>query len=1174
MLRRLALALLLCAPLAAAADPITITVALAPYIGGTMAAFVASYGAYIVAGALAVSQMVSARRKARQAEARRRAQYNASLQDRSVSALSTTPPWRVIYGECVTGGDIVAILTSDQVGYSAKGSPRTRPDGYKHLVIVLAAHEVEQIGEVFIDGVPLGPLDAGGWVQPGSEFYVDGKDIARIVAFTGSTTAIAPVQEILSAVNDAGAAVTVTGVGTTTLTGPAGVHVTVTYRVRGGEPTVRCSRHAGLLGDPGDAYLQTEVPDKWTAEHLLRGCAYIVLTLDLEQQRFQGGPPGITASVKGRRLYDPRKDSTRGGSGAHRLANTATWQWSANPALIVRDWLCSPWGYECDPLEDIDDAYTIAAANACDVPIDIGEAPADGGTRVPLMAPTYTCNGVITTDGSRESQLEDLCESMVGAAVYGAQWQILAGAWTAPVGALTDDDLHGQIDIVQAGAAMDTLFNGVRGSYIPASKASPSDFAPYSNPVFVTADGRELWTNIDLPFTDGKQRAANIARIITERARSGHVIRFPAKLPAWRYRVGERITVTSAEYGLDAKTYRITDWQFGLDAPVTLTLEEDAAEIWDLADAVVADPTPNTTLPSPWVVSPLEGLAAASGTEHLQLQADGTIVSRVWVTWNAITDAYVMSGGRVRVRWLDATSGEWTQPIETSGDATGVYLIGVRDRAAIAIEASAVNALGVSGPARIITHFVVGKSAPPADVAGLTATIVQGGVLVTWTPCPDIDYLQTRLRLGSGWGAYSVEYLVSGRQLLIPWLPLGSYAVHARHEDRSHNVSAGVASKAFVVDASAQVQWASVAGRPKLFRVAATGFSAASPPIGAGLYNGETGVALIGAGRSYTFARIRRSDGVVTYWNGYDVFANGTDPGNTFGYGRGPAALAADLNATGSDSIAVVWTADEPKNLRTADGLGAAMLRCGASRAVFGSPQFKDRSAYVLIGIGGCGEGNGFEAYQGAVDNDVNAWVDVSFQLASGQLLVTGMGATPRTLADYSYVGDLDATRGATFGVDISGQAQTSDIALNAATVVAQQFVSGPVTLTKRPYPGPYGDVLTTITYTATEACTVQLTAAAIITQTTVLSQFGTFADIFDTGSLVYVYPGDAEIVRNRSTTDSGEHFGFFSRLRSFAMAAGETKTFSVQAETPYGTRADEGSTVRSIAFRLEVIKR
>lgn len=68
----------------------------------------------------------------------------------------------------------------------------------------------------------------------------------------------------------------------------------------------------------------------------LNGYMYSVLRLPSAQ--FTGALK-LTARIRGRRLYDPRKDSTAGGSGSHRLATPSTWEYSANPSLALADFL-------------------------------------------------------------------------------------------------------------------------------------------------------------------------------------------------------------------------------------------------------------------------------------------------------------------------------------------------------------------------------------------------------------------------------------------------------------------------------------------------------------------------------------------------------------------------------------------------------------------------------------------------------------------------------------------------------------------------------------------------------------------------------------------------------------------------------------------------------------------
>lgn len=84
----------------------------------------------------------------------------------------------------------------------------------------------------------------------------------------------------------------------------------------------------------------------WGANHRLRGVAYLAVRLKYDQDVF-GGIPDVQCVIRGKRVYDPRKDSTSAvydselGVATHRNDTPATWQWSNNPALCLRDYLKS-----------------------------------------------------------------------------------------------------------------------------------------------------------------------------------------------------------------------------------------------------------------------------------------------------------------------------------------------------------------------------------------------------------------------------------------------------------------------------------------------------------------------------------------------------------------------------------------------------------------------------------------------------------------------------------------------------------------------------------------------------------------------------------------------------------------------------------------------------------------
>ena len=74
----------------------------------------------------------------------------------------------------------------------------------------------------------------------------------------------------------------------------------------------------------------------WGAASKLSGQAAIGwnFKFDKDGKVFASGLPVLGAVWKGAKVYDPRLDTTYpGGSGAHRIANEATWAWSDNPAL-------------------------------------------------------------------------------------------------------------------------------------------------------------------------------------------------------------------------------------------------------------------------------------------------------------------------------------------------------------------------------------------------------------------------------------------------------------------------------------------------------------------------------------------------------------------------------------------------------------------------------------------------------------------------------------------------------------------------------------------------------------------------------------------------------------------------------------------------------------------------
>lgn len=878
--RIVALLISILCPTFAYADPgdVTLAAALLAAADTAVAVIVANY-IIIAEVALAVYGAVAARRRAAQAAAEARDKYNSNLIDRVATVVTPNPPWRVVYGNCITGGDIVAIFTSDKTATRSDGSTYVKPDSYKHLVIHVATHQIQAFKDTIVAGIRLGTLTLDGWVESSSAGTGEGYSISSncqigetqiplaggtgtilvgdSIAFVGdptrytvinnpgsgsggitgsgqtltiadpglvvlttsgtfadlghefskpqilahsiqcaaSGTAVVsePVHEIISSYYSTGDGGTQTSVTVElsddrlTITNPVAFLINIAYTTLEVNPTVRVSYHLGTPDQTVDTYLTGIAPVQWDSTHRLRGVAYAVVTLDLEDVRFQGGPPQISFDVSGALVFDPRTSATA---------------FSSNPALICRDFLTKNYGFGC-ATSDIDDSYVIAAANACDASTTFSMIDVLGSTVTSVM-PQYTANGSFTTADTAEATLTNIATAMAGTVSYGGQWLIMAGVWSASVMDLSDDDLDGQISVVQAGTGLDELFNGCHATYMPVNRISPQDITPFQNLTFLGADGQELWNDLTLPYTDSEVRARSLCRVFVEKNRNGLVIQYPAKLKAWPVRVGDRVRVSSAEYGFSSKYFRCTDWQFGIGTAVTLTLEEDAADAYDQADAIQVDPTPNTQLPSPYLISMVTGLTVLSDDTTLQIMPDGTLLPRIFVTWDANTSSYVSNNGYIEISWQLLGDLTW-HILLLDGNDTQTFLSGMPGGMAVIVRAVAINSLGVRSNPVFRSVLAAVKQTPPSAVTSLTENVIYGGVQLTWDACPDADYAATELRQGTSWEAGvplhgSLPTIISGQSYLWAWPAFATYTVWAKNIDTSGNRSEFALSVSVTVD--------------------------------------------------------------------------------------------------------------------------------------------------------------------------------------------------------------------------------------------------------------------------------------------------------------------------------------------------------------------------------------
>ena len=544
----------------------------------------------------------------------------------------------------------------------------------------------------------------------------------------------------------------------------------------------RIRKHLGGETQSADSALVSEVAN-WTADHRGRGTAYVYLRLKWNQDIFPTGIPNMRAVIRGRKVWDPRSDP--GNPGVRSFSN--------NAALCQLDYLMSDFGFGV-PLAEIHEPSWIAAANVCDEDVELAGSPT-------VTQKRYTCDGSFQVDQKPAAIMEDLLTASAGAMVYQqGTFRGYAGAPTAATGTLDESDLRGPIDVTPRPSRSES-FNAIRGTFVDADDAkapySLTDFPPITNATFESQDGGErVFNEIELPFTTNKTRAQRLANLYLQRARQGITVRFPAKLTKLDIATWDVVTVSIARLGWANKEFRVLEWALAEDGGVDLTLQEEAAAVYDFdpADEIAVDPAPDTNLPNPFTMAPPLSLDLASGTNELLVMGDGTIVSRLRLDWVAPADTFIDS---YEIEWRDTSRGESYQPIlRAHAASTQAFLSPARDGDLYDVRVRAVNALGVRSTwTEAAGHLVVGKTAPPSDVTSFT---IDGGTF-TWIEVDDLDLAGYLLRFHQGINKSFGNSIAlhSGIVTASPFtpeiLPSGQVTFLIKAIDTSRNLSDGTA---------------------------------------------------------------------------------------------------------------------------------------------------------------------------------------------------------------------------------------------------------------------------------------------------------------------------------------------------------------------------------------------
>jgi len=582
---------------------------------------------------------------------------------------------RVIYGERIVAGALVFAETT--------GAARE----HLHLVIALAGHEVEAIGDIWFNDERVGALDGVGVVVGGR--------------FAGK----ARIKKHLGADDQAADADLVAEVAAWTtahrLQGIAYLYVRLTFDrdvFPTGIPNIKAAVKGRKLLDPRDS------TTRWTDNAAL--CLRDYLTADFGLGADPATEIDEAAMIAAANVCDedaplpsdPALAFDFTADPASGLCTQVVASGASAKPLHLGDRLSLattgtlPGGldgagpYYAIPVTEttFKVAVSLAAARA-----GVGAAPTSAGTGTQTLTrthqPRYTTNGVIGLDGRPVDVVADLVTPLFGTLSYSqGLYTLFAGGWRGPASVtLTEDDLRDSLAI-RPRPAKRVLHNAVRGVFADRDAgAQPTAFPPVTNATFEAQDGGErIWRDIELGHVTDTWRAQRLARLANERDRQGLVVEFPAKLTALRVAVGDVIALDikrGADQIFAAKAFEVIGWSLADDGGVDLTLQETAAAIYsdDPAAMTVPDIAPNTSLPRAFDPPP-----PPSGLTLVRQVVEGPSgsSSRIKATWTGPADHRVTEAGAFEVQFRKSADPDYEPSFFVDGRETQTFIAPVVDR--------------------------------------------------------------------------------------------------------------------------------------------------------------------------------------------------------------------------------------------------------------------------------------------------------------------------------------------------------------------------------------------------------------------------------------------------------------------------------------------------------------
>jgi hypothetical protein len=451
----------------------------------------------------------------------------------------------------------------------------------------------------------------------------------------------------------------------------------------------------------------------WTSSHRLRGLAYLAVRLAYNRDVFSSIPT-INCIVQGRRVLDTRSNTTA---------------YSTNPAMCLRDYLVNPRYGKGLSTSLIDVASFNQAATDCDTLVAKYVDASD--------SKIFECNAIIDTSRKLFDNVSVFLRGMRGILPFqNGLYRLIFEKDTASVYTFNEDNIIGGIQV--SSNPKNTRYNKVTAKFVNPDANWQADTVTWppsgsaEESTFLSEDSNyELSAEIDLPTITSVYAARDIARIVCLASRKQKLsVSLEATSDAIEVTVGDIVQVTHGTPEWVNKEFRVISMQIMSAGTIQLALQEHVDTVYPWEVGAEVDSVAESNLPDPFTVAAPTDLSVSASSF---LQADGTSIPTLDVSWTASADAFVT---QYEVQYRKGS--ETYQSIIT--EQTVVTIQNVVPAQVYDVQVRAINSLGVRSTFTSVndTTAIKDQNAPSVP-SGLNATGAFNSIYVAWAANTETD---------------------------------------------------------------------------------------------------------------------------------------------------------------------------------------------------------------------------------------------------------------------------------------------------------------------------------------------------------------------------------------------------------------------------------------------------